>query len=133
MFLPRIISLSVFRIFVRIFAGLLGTVMLIPTLYANTSASYQVTQDKCPIIIDKKLAVSRSFSCHLRTTNTGSVISWVIAKNRHVTLFASLANAGPKLLFPHSDGTKDSTIFHLGHFGYSCTADNPAYTEHRAK
>ena len=33
-------------------------------------------------------------------------------------MFLSLSEAGPRLIFPYSDGTEKSATYHLSHFGY---------------
>jgi len=106
------------RIISALAMGICGWTIISTPLYAASTINYRIEQDSCPIIADRRFSASPSYLCHLRTTNSGSVISWLVAKNRHITLFASLATAGPNQLFPHSDGTKDSTVYHLGHFGY---------------
>ena len=110
--------MGLMRIISGLAIGVFGWVAISAPLHATTNINYQVKQESCPIIPERRFSESPSYLCHLRTTNSGSVISWLIAKNRHITLFASLATAGPNQLFPHSDGTMDSTIHHLGHFGY---------------
>ena len=90
---------------------------------AGLSAATASEQDRiepaaCPIHIASHHVAVRDISCHQRITQSGSILSWAIVKNRHYRMFLSLSEAGPRLIFPYSDGTEKSATYHLSHFGY---------------
>ena len=85
---------------------------------ATASEQNRIEQAACPIHIASHYVAMRDISCHQRITQSGSILSWAIVKNRHYRIFLSFSEAGPRLIFPYSDGTEKSATYHLSHFGY---------------
>jgi len=65
------------RIISALAMGISGWMIISTPLYAASTINYRIEQDSCPIIADRRFSASPSYLCQLRTTNSGSVISWL--------------------------------------------------------